>query len=183
MTKDYDHKYFGSAQSVTSEAQAHQILSDIEIVFQVNPFATADRIVNLFAGSANESAACLAKLKSVGNTTCSVVAVDKNPPVNNALATAHPGTFEYVASDVFSYLSTQAPGSVDLITAFGAEYVLRDQNLALFISEAAKILKPSGVFFLPLLGTNPREKAELEAAGFTMLITGLFQKRQISELN
>lgn len=156
----------------------------------------ATHAVNLFAGHANESEYFLDYLSRIHNSTCLVTAVDKHPlpaGYESSFQTAvDQHRFEFVTADVQDYLESVPNSSLDLVTAFGAEYVFRDledgdEQVKKIFTLIAQKLKVGGMFLcLPLFdGSSPSlsipdivNEAGLETIGN---LTFYFRKRLLQQ--
>lgn len=143
-----------------------------------NVLKNAEKIVNLFAGNANESKRLLEILTSVGNGQCAVVAVDKEQPFRQSfvdeISKQFPDRFAFVQADAFEFLSSRTPDSIDIVTAFGADYVLEadDQKLQDFQESVNRVLKPGGVVIVPMIELHTLVKKY----GFKKITDLIYQK-------
>ena len=153
-----------------------EMLSDEECLSKLK------RVVHLFAGNCSEAVVAMEYLEKAGNKGYEIVAVDKTPPTNTdqreALSVALGERFQFVVSDAIEYLESLPSESVDVITAFGAEYVFsrdsRPHILQTYLREIVRVLKSGGDV------VSPSVPFPGESRGFEQIYSALAQKKRVS---
>ena len=143
-----------------------------EVLLDEDALVNAEKIVNLFAGNCNESVLTQEYLNQVGNTKCVIIAVDKSAPTWKenlvALEQSLGDRFQLIISDAIEYLKFLPENSIDILTAFGAEYVFsrdpRPQLLETYLSEVKRVLKVGGFVISPSIHL-PGESQGFEQIG------------------
>lgn len=152
----------------------------VEVIEILHPefFYEPRQILNVFAGNLGESVLFFNLLVSKDSKKSKITAVDiEKPVVNRVEKLTIPEGFtkpEFILADAFQYLNgTASPLSVDVLTAYGAEFLFRlgdTSNNESFKDGVLRVLKLGGIVhcpFIPALDNDPR---------FEKILNGVYKR-------
>ncbi|MDQ3008967.1 MAG: class I SAM-dependent methyltransferase [bacterium] len=148
------------------EVTTPSLYEDLREMFEYEDgafFKQPRNIISLFAGNGTEIAYYASVFAEQNVSGSNLTAVDKEPPsidriaqFNEKAGAVLPPDFNkpvFVQADAFEYIEQAAPGNLDLITAFGAEFAFYDPvRNAEFVDAVHQALRVGGYVRIPTVG-------------------------------